>query len=61
MVRAEVVRPDGSLLTREIVLDQPETAHQIANLFQHERVVTLHSEEATLEDIFIQLTGRALV
>jgi len=61
MVRAEVVGPDGSLLTREIVLDQPETAHQIANLFQHERVVTLHSEEATLEDIFIQLTGRALV
>jgi ABC-2 type transport system ATP-binding protein len=61
MVRAEVVGPDGSLLTREIVLDQPETAHEIANLFQHERVVTLHSEEATLEDIFIQLTGRALV
>jgi len=61
MVRAEVVGPDGSLLTREIVLDQPETAHEIANLLQHERVVTLHSEEATLEDIFIQLTGRALV
>ncbi|MDN5272150.1 ABC transporter ATP-binding protein [Chloroflexus sp. MS-CIW-1] len=61
MVRAEVVGPDGSLLTREIILDQPETAHQIADLFQHERVVTLHSEEATLEDIFIQLTGRALV
>lgn len=61
MLRAEVVGPDGSLLTREIVLDQPETAHEIANLLQHERVVTLHSEEATLEDIFIQLTGRALV
>lgn len=60
MVRAEVVGPDGSLLTREIILDQPETAVEMANLLQHEKVITLHSEEATLEDIFIQLTGRGL-
>ncbi len=32
----------------------------MANLLQHEKVITLHSEEATLEDIFIQLTGRGL-
>ncbi|PKH46177.1 multidrug ABC transporter ATP-binding protein, partial [Dehalococcoides mccartyi] len=25
-----------------------------------ERVLTLHSEEATLEDIFIKITGRRL-
>lgn len=60
MVRAEVVGPDGSLLTREIILDRPETAAEMANLLQHEKVITLHSEEATLEDIFIQLTGRGL-
>lgn len=61
MVRAEVVGPNGSLLTREIILDRPETAAEMVNLLQHEKVITLHSEEATLEDIFIQLTGRGLV
>ncbi|MCS6888633.1 ABC transporter ATP-binding protein [Chloroflexus sp.] len=60
MVRAEVVGPDGALLTREIVLDRPETPAEIADLLAHQQVVTLHSEEATLEDIFIRLTGRGL-
>ncbi len=60
MVRAEVVGADGSLHTREIILDRPETPAELANLLQREQVVTLHSEEATLEDIFIRLTGRGL-
>ena len=29
-------------------------------LFMREKVVTVHSEEATLEDIFIRVTGRGL-
>ncbi len=60
MVRAELVGPDGTLHTREIVLDRPETPTELADLLAHEHVVTLHSEEATLEDIFIRLTGRGL-
>ncbi|WP_298407157.1 ABC transporter ATP-binding protein [uncultured Chloroflexus sp.] len=60
MVRAEVVGSDGKLLTREIILDRPETPTEIADLLAHQQVVTLHSEEATLEDIFIRLTGRGL-
>ncbi|MFN3373951.1 MAG: ATP-binding cassette domain-containing protein [Chloroflexus sp.] len=60
MVRAEVVGSDGKLLTREIILDRPETPAEIADLLAHQQVVTLHSEEATLEDIFIRLTGRGL-
>lgn len=60
MVRAEVVGSDGKLLTREIILDRPETPTEIADLLAHQQVVTLHSEEATLEDIFIRLTGRSL-
>ncbi|OAN39814.1 multidrug ABC transporter ATP-binding protein [Chloroflexus islandicus] len=60
MVRAEVVGSDGKLFTREIILDRPETPAEIADLLAHHQVVTLHSEEATLEDIFIRLTGRGL-
>jgi ABC-2 type transport system ATP-binding protein len=38
----------------------PETAEAIRELFTQEQVVTIHSEEATLEDIFIRITGRGL-
>jgi ABC-2 type transport system ATP-binding protein len=61
MLRAEVVGPDGGLEVREIVLDRPETAHDMERLFQEQQVVTVHTEEATLEDIFIRITGRGLV
>lgn len=37
MVRAEVVGPDGSLLTREIILDQPETAPRWRTCFSTKR------------------------
>ncbi len=60
-VRAEVEGADGSLEVRELVLGRRETAAEIEALFRGEKVVTIHSEEATLEDIFIQLTGSPLV
>lgn len=60
-IKAEVELDDGRLETREIVLDNSETGAAVADLFAKEKVVTLHSEEATLEDIFIQITGRGLV
>ncbi len=59
-LRAQVAAADGGLVTREIVLDQPETAAEMQALFSQEQVVTVHSEEATLEDIFIDITGRGL-
>jgi ABC-2 type transport system ATP-binding protein len=59
-VKAEVAGPDGRLENREIILDNPETADAIKDLFSQEQVITLHSEEATLEDIFIHITGRGL-
>ena len=59
-VKAEVELADGRLESREIVLDQSDTGAAVAELFATEKVVTLHSEEATLEDIFIQITGRSL-
>lgn len=59
-LRAQVAAADGGLVTREIVLDQPETAAEMQALFSQEQVITVHSEEATLEDIFIDITGRGL-
>jgi ABC-2 type transport system ATP-binding protein len=57
---AQVALPDGRLEQREIELDAAGTASAVSELFSREQVVTLHSEEATLEDIFIQITGRGL-
>ena len=51
---------DGKLEKREINMDAPDTANAVKDLFSSEKVVTIHSEEATLEDIFIQVTGRRL-
>jgi ABC-type multidrug transport system ATPase subunit len=60
-IRAEVAGAGGSLQTREIILDRGDTPAEIAALFEGEKVVTIHSEEATLEDIFVQITGRGLI
>jgi ABC-2 type transport system ATP-binding protein len=57
---AQVAGSDGRLEKREINLDETGTATAVNELFTKEQVVTLHSEEATLEDIFIQITGRGL-
>lgn len=60
-LKVEVRCSDGRLETREVILDQQDTPQAIASLFANEQVVTVHSEEATLEDIFIRVTGRGLV
>ena len=57
----EIAGADGRREVREINLDGPETSTQMQRLFAQERVITGHSEEATLEDIFIHITGRGLV
>jgi ABC-2 type transport system ATP-binding protein len=59
-IKAQVAGKDGRLETREILLDGDDTSEAVSQLFASEQVITLHSEEATLEDIFIQITGRGL-
>ncbi|MFC1846597.1 ABC transporter ATP-binding protein [Chloroflexota bacterium] len=59
-LKARVSDAGGKLQNREIDLDTPQTAEAVQNLFKEEKVVTIHSEEATLEDIFIKITGRGL-
>lgn len=61
MVKAQVISDDGKLENREIILDTDATAASLQKLFSDEKVVTIHSEEASLEDIFIKITGRGLV
>jgi ABC-2 type transport system ATP-binding protein len=57
---AEVATAGDKLEKREIHMDSADTGREVEELFNREKVVTLHSEEATLEDIFIQVTGRRL-
>ena len=59
-LKVKIVTEGGTLEDREIDLDTPETPASVQELFTREQVVTVHSEEATLEDIFIQITGRGL-
>jgi len=57
---AEITAANGNLEKREIDMDAADTPHRLESLFSQEKVITIHSEEATLEDIFIQVTGRRL-
>ena len=60
-LKAKVLNTGGELESREVIMDRPETPQAVQELFSREKVVTIHSEEATLEDIFINITGRGLV
>jgi len=49
---------DGECLT--LSLDDPNDGRHLGELAAAGRIVTLHSAEATLEEIFIRLTGKGL-
>jgi ABC-2 type transport system ATP-binding protein len=51
---------NGQLEERTVILDKTETPETVRELFSHEKIVTVHSQEATLEDIFLKVTGRRL-
>ena len=44
----------------ELTLDNPADATQMADWMEAGRVLTAHSQEATLEDVFVHLAGREL-
>jgi ABC-2 type transport system ATP-binding protein len=60
-LKVEVESADGLTAIREVPLDQRNTPQSVYDLFAQERIITVHSEEATLEDIFVEITGRGLV
>ncbi len=49
---------DGERLT--LSLDDPNDGRRLGELAAAGRIVTLHSAEATLEEVFIRLTGKGL-
>lgn len=59
-LKVGVYNDRGALEYKEITLDTPETPDRIRELFAQHKISTVHSEEATLEDIFIEITGRGL-
>ncbi len=54
------LREDGEVREESIPLDKPEASKRIAELAASPDLMTIHTEEATLESIFIKLTGRRL-
>lgn len=51
---------DGSKETFELPMDKPSAGKQICDIFETRKVLTVHSKEATLDEIFIKVTGRGL-
>jgi ABC-2 type transport system ATP-binding protein len=54
------VSRNGKLEEQTITMDKTDTPEAVKELFSLEKVVTVHSQEATLEDIFLKVTGRRL-
>ena len=59
-VRVEY-RKNGGTETCEFPLDGVGNDEEFLRLLRREQIETIHSEEATLEDVFIKATGRSLV
>jgi ABC-2 type transport system ATP-binding protein len=55
---ATVVLDDRQEYT--LSLDEPEEAARLEGWMRAGRVLTIHSQEGTLEDVFVELAGRAL-
>lgn len=51
---------EGRLLEEEFPLEDKTTPERVRETLKSYRVLDMHTEEATLEDIFIQITGRKL-
>jgi fluoroquinolone transport system ATP-binding protein len=52
---------DGHTSQQEFPLDGLGDDDRFLALLREEKIETIHTEEATLEDIFIETTGKALV
>ena len=55
-----VYRLNGQLLNAVFPIKGLYKNHEFVNLLKSDSVVSMHSKEATLEDVFIKLTGREL-
>jgi len=53
-------RDGGGVSEEEVDLDAPDSGEKLKAAVDAEGIMTIHTEEATLESIFIQMTGRKL-
>ncbi len=54
------VREAGEVVEHSVALDAVDTGERLKEAVAVEGLLTIHTEEATLERIFIQMTGRGL-
>jgi fluoroquinolone transport system ATP-binding protein len=52
---------NGHLEHANFALDGLGSNNTFLNLLNHEQIATIHTQEASLEDVFIQVTGRSLI
>ncbi|MDD4096363.1 MAG: ABC transporter ATP-binding protein [Oscillospiraceae bacterium] len=52
---------NGTEEYREIPMDRTSTDETLADLVRHDRLMSIHSGEPTLNDVFVEITGRHLV
>ncbi len=49
------------IINEELAMDDANTADRISQLLKNENVLTVHTREATLAEVFIRLTGREML
>ncbi|MFQ6089373.1 MAG: ABC transporter ATP-binding protein [Candidatus Methanofastidiosia archaeon] len=54
------IRTDKGFDEETLPLDDSETPHRTKELIEKRNIATIHTQEATLEEVFIKLTGRKL-
>lgn len=60
MLSIDIATESGGKETIQLPMEQPSTGDKLRDIFRNRKVLTVHSKEATLEDIFIAITGRGL-
>ncbi len=59
-VRVRVRLASGEVAERVVELDGEESAEKLAQATRGGELLTIHTDEATLEDVFVRMTGRGL-
>jgi ABC-type multidrug transport system ATPase subunit len=53
-------RSDGEIVEATVPLDDGTGGERLRDYLDREQLLTIHTEEATLEDVFVELAGRRL-
>jgi hypothetical protein len=56
----QLLEKNGDIRDMSLPMDDVSSGQQITDAIGSGRLLTIHSQEATLADVFIKLTGRSL-